>query len=566
VSALLEVSEPSARYLIKSQPRVLRHFELVATAPKGMLRLRELILTLAVHGKLVPQDPAEEHASGILDQIRLVQRAQKPRERRQERTHHAFRPVDLDRDMPNGWIAVRNSDLFSLRKGRVPGGLSDTPTGIPYLDIDALDRGLVKRYTNDQNCPTCTVDDILVVCDGSRSGLVLQGKNGAVGSTLAVIETPRPLQSYVKLIFREGFQRFNSGMKGAAIPHLDTKAILAEVVGLPPLAEQARIIDRVDELMRLCDALEAKGRLEAEQHARLLGTLLGTLTDSSTPEELAANWQRVSDHFDLLLDRPEAVDALEQTILRLAVRGLLVPQDPQDEPASELLKTSRSEKIRLIAEGKIKRDKPLPPIAEDEKPFLLPKGWAWVRLRDMVTHLGDGLHGTPNYSPEGVYYFVNGNNLRDGAIVIKPETKRVDKSEFEKYKKPLDETTVLLSINGTLGNVGFYRGEQVVLGKSACYFNLTSGLAKAFIRTLLECPDFQRYATASATGSTIKNLGLKAIGNWPIALPPLAEQSRIVTRVAQLRRLCADLRQRLDCSGATQTAIAVAVVDQALVA
>ena len=90
---------------------------------------------------------------------------------------------------------------------------------------------------------------------------------------------------------------------------------------LPPLTEQSRIVARVEELMRLCDALEAKGRLEAEQHARLLGALLGTLTDSATPEELAANWQRVADHFDLLLDRPEAVDALEQTILQLAVRG-----------------------------------------------------------------------------------------------------------------------------------------------------------------------------------------------------------------------------------------------------
>ena len=254
--------------------------------------------------------------------------------------------------------------------------------------------------------------------------------------------------------------------------------------------------------------------------------------------------------------------SLEQTILQLAVRGLLVPQDPQDEPASTLLQKIRLEKDRLIAEGRIKRDKPLPPIAEDEKPFELPGGWTWARLRDLVTHLGDGLHGTPNYSPAGEYYFVNGNNLRDGAIVIKPETKRVDKSEFKKYKKPLDATTVLLSINGTLGNVAFYGGEQVVLGKSACYFNLTAGLAKSFARTLLECPDFQGYATTSATGSTIKNLGLKAIGDWPIALPPLAEQSRIVARVASLRVLCFELRQRLTTAHTQQALLAEVLVGE----
>jgi type I restriction enzyme S subunit len=119
--------------------------------------------------------------------------------------------------------------------------------------------------------------------------------------------------------------------------------------GLPPLAEQSRIVTRVEELMRLCDALEAKGQLEATQHAQLVSTLLATLIDSETPAQLTENWHRIATHFDLLLDRPEAVDALEQTILQLAVRGLLVPQDPQDEPASELLKKIRIEKDKLIA-------------------------------------------------------------------------------------------------------------------------------------------------------------------------------------------------------------------------
>ena len=136
--------------------------------------------------------------------------------------------------------------------------------------------------------------------------------------------------------------------------------------------------------MRLCDALEAKGQLEATQHAQLVSTLLGTLTESETPGELADNWQRIATHFDLLLDRPEAVDALEQTILQLAVRGLLVPQDPRDEPASELLKKIRTEKDRLIAEGKLKRDTPLAEIATDDRPFEAPIGWEWVRLGDVV--------------------------------------------------------------------------------------------------------------------------------------------------------------------------------------
>ena len=125
----------------------------------------------------------------------------------------------------------------------------------------------------------------------------------------------------------------NARSYGMKMPRLGTEDARNAVFPLPPRAEQSRIVARVEELMRLCDALEDKARLETTQHAQLVATLLATLTASATPEELAENWQRVATHFDLLLDRPEAVDALEQTILQLAVRGLLVPQDPTDEPA-----------------------------------------------------------------------------------------------------------------------------------------------------------------------------------------------------------------------------------------
>lgn len=545
------------------QRGLLANMNVIAQAPGGVARLRELILTLAVQGKLVPQDPSDEPASELLKKIR----AEKDRliaegKIKKDKPLPAITEEEKPFELPVGWEWVINGNLFSLRKGKNPKDLSEKPIGKPYLDIEALDRGQVRRFSCDLKAPTCNSNDILVVCDGSRSGLILQGKDGIIGSTLAAIDAPKELQPFIKLLFKSGYRRYNSGMKGAAIPHLDTKFLLNELNGLPPLSEQSRIVARVEELMRLCDALEEKGRLEQTQHQQLLQAMLDSLTQTTDAQELARHWQRLAQHFDLLIDRPEAVDALEQTILQLAVRGLLVPQDPSDEPASELLKKIRVEKDRLIAEGKIKQDKALSPITDEEKEFDLRAGWERVRLRDLVSHLGDGLHGTPNYSTIGEYYFVNGNNLRDGVIVIKSETKRVDKSEFEKYKKPLDETTVLVSINGTLGNVAFYNGEKVVLGKSACYFNLTSGIKKSFVRIILESPDFKKYAYKSATGSTIKNLGLKAIGDWPIALPPLAEQSRIVARVTELRALCQQLREKLTQARTTQTQLAQAWVEQ----
>jgi type I restriction enzyme S subunit len=102
----------------------------------------------------------------------------------------------------------------------------------------------------------------------------------------------------------------------------------------------------------------------------------------------------------------------------------------------------------------------------------LPKNWKWQTLKNITSILGDGLHGTPKYSPDGEYFFINGNNLTDGNIELKENTKRVSKAEFDKYKKDLTERTVLVSINGTIGNTAFYKSEKVILGKSACYFNV----------------------------------------------------------------------------------------------
>ncbi|HIF9242971.1 TPA: restriction endonuclease subunit S [Photobacterium damselae] len=242
------------------------------------------------------------------------------------------------------------------------------------------------------------------------------------------------------------------------------------------------------------------------------------------------------------------VKKLRELILELAVRGKLVPQDPNDEPASVLLERIAKEKNNLIKENKIRKPLKTEEIGTDEAPFELPVGWEWRRLVHLVTVLGDGLHGTPEYSENGEYFFVNGNNLSNGSIQIKPETKRVSKEQYLKHKKDLNDRTVLVSINGTLGNVGFYNNEAVMLGKSACYFNLLHGISKDYIKRLIESPYFRNYAFSVATGSTIKNLGLRAMNNFVLAVPSEAEQHRIVAKVDELMALCDQLEQQTEAS------------------
>ena len=245
---------------------------------------------------------------------------------------------------------------------------------------------------------------------------------------------------------------------------------------------------------------------------------------------------------------------LKNSILQWAIQGKLVPQDPNDEPASVLLEKIRQEKERLIKEKKIKRDKNASIIyrgednsyyekilatgevkcIDEEVPFEIPATWNWARLSNITSILGDGIHGTPEYDATGTVYFINGNNLSNGSIEIKADTKKVSEQEAEKHKRLLNSTTVLVSINGTLGNVAFYNGENVILGKSACYFNLMGNIDKQYIKHILETEYFTEYAKNVATGSTIKNVPLAGMRNFLIPVPPITEQHRIILGMERL--------------------------------
>jgi type I restriction enzyme S subunit len=155
--------------------------------------------------------------------------------------------------------------------------------------------------------------------------------------------------------------------------------------------------------------------------------------------------------------------------------------------------------------------------------------WEETDLETVTTKIGDGLHGTPKYDVNGDIFFINGNNLSNGKIVIKDDTKRISEFEYHKIRKELNDRTILVAINGTLGNVGLYNGEKIALGKSACYLNVKPQVNKYFIRYVLEHQKFQDYARLFATGSTIKNLGLKAVREYRFSLPELSIQDKIAS-------------------------------------
>ncbi|MFB2702344.1 restriction endonuclease subunit S [Aeromonas veronii] len=537
----------------------------------GIKKLRELILELAVRGKLVPQDPSDEPASVLLERIATEKtRLVKEKKIKKSKAFPEIGEKEKLFELPDGWEWCRLSDIAFPQAGFAfkSNGFNEHGEGIPLIRIRDVGQVFSGTYYNGEYKPEFVVmrGEYLVSMDGNFRVAPWSGSEALLNQrvTRLIFFFEKTAKRFIaeslqlRLISLQGVKAYTT------VDHLSGGQIAESVIAIPPLAEQHRIVAKVDDLMALCDQLELRSESQLAAHQMLVETLLATLTDSCDADELAQNWARLSTHFDTLFTTEASIDALKQSILQLAVMGKLVPQDPSDEPASALLDRIAAEKAQLVKEGKIKKQKPQSVLTEEEKAFELPNGWKWVRLQQLVTLLGDGLHGTPSYDENGDYFFVNGNNLDNGRITIKPDTKRVNKLEFEKYKKNLTDRTILVSINGSLGKVGFYAGEKIVLGKSACYFNLSGLLSKVYFKRVIESSYFTDYAFSKATGSTIKNLGLKAMNEFPIALPPIEEMKRIISRIEQLIALCDQLKVRLQTSQQTQLALAESLVEGAL--
>jgi type I restriction enzyme S subunit len=548
----------------------------------GLKKLRELILELAVRGQLVPQDPNDEPTSVLLERI-AAEKARLIAEKKIKKQKALPPIVDNDKpfELPPGWEWGYLGEIGIVASSRRVLQKDWQGSGIPFYrareivklsQVGAVNNSLFiskelfLSFKSKGFVPE--IDDIMLTGVGTIGvPYVVQSNEGFYfkDASVLIFKNVFSLYPWYLCYFMKSplwNRHIHKNSMGTTVHTLTIQRSNQVLVPIPPLAEQKRIVTKVNELMQLCDQLEQTTEANLDAHQTLVENLLSTLTNASDYASFQSAWQRIAAHFDSLFTTEHSIDQLKQTILQLAVMGKLVPQDPNDEPASVLLEKIAAEKARLVKEKKIKKQKALPPIGEEEKPFDLPEGWEWCQLQSLVTILGDGLHGTPSYDEAGDYFFVNGNNLNDGVIAIKPETKRVNKEEYLKHRKELTSRTVFVSINGTLGNVAFYDSEPVILGKSACYFNLGSNIYKLFIKYLIESPYFLDYALEKATGSTIKNLGLKAMNSFPIALPSLAEQKRIVAKVNELMTLCDQLKARLNTSQQTQWQLADAITSE----
>ena len=488
--------------------------------------LKNALLQEAVQGKLVPQIKSEGNAKDLLEEIRKEKtKFVKEGKLKKEKPLPEITEEDIPFDIPENWCWCRFGDVFQHNTGKTQNSSVETKNGTlrkfittSNLYWNEFDFTKVKEMLFSENeLQRCTVTKgDLLICEGGEYGRAAIWKydydvcfQNHVHRARAIKQNTLYVEFYYYLIFLYKNIGFIEG-RGVGIKSLSTENLHQVVIPLPPLAEQKRIVAAIEKFMPL---IEEYGKKETELKA--FNEQIGSLT--------------------------------KKAILQEAVQGKLVPQIATEGNAKDLLEEIKKEKAKVAGKASSTsfasktRAKEFPPITDDEIPFDIPENWCWCRLGDIISILGDGIHGTPNYDISGNYYFVNGNNLNNGKIEIKPDTKKVNQSEYEKYKKELNNNTVFVSINGTLGNVAFYENEKIILGKSACYFNLIKNEMKSFIYWLIKTKYFLDYANEEATGTTIKNVSLATMRSFPIPLPPLAEQKRIVAAIEKLLPLCEKL-------------------------
>ena len=474
-------------------------------------QLKASILKYAMQGKLVEQKPEDGTGEDLFCKMQQVSKPNKN-----------VTPIveeEIPFDIPSSWKWCKFGELVDCSMGKTPPRAEPVwwQNDIHWVSIsDMKDYGhisctkemvsqkaLEEKFGGISTKGTLLMSFKLTV--GRTSILDIDAvHNEAIISIYPYVDTENYFRDYLFYILPIVTQWGDSknAIKGKT---LNSKSIANLMIPLAPLNELQRIVAKIEELLPYVDCYAAAYEKLEQFNAKF-------------PEDM------------------------KKSILQYAIQGKLVEQRPEEGTGKELYRQIQAEKQRLIKEGKIKKEKPLPEIAEDEIPFDIPESWKWVRLSEIISVLGDGIHGTPVFDEMGDYYFVNGNNLAKGHIVFKADTKKVSFDEYEKHKKPLDENTILISINGTIGNYAFYAGEPIILGKSACYFSVLTGVDKEYVRHLINTKFFMDYAVKEATQTTIKNVSLKAMRMLPVPLPPLAEQKRIVAKLEEILPLCERLK------------------------
>ena len=487
--------------------------------------LRKSILQAAVQGKLVPQDKNDEPASELLKRIQAEKAALvKEGKLKKERPLPLITEDEIPYDLPEGWEWCRLGTICLKLTDGTHSTPTYTKTGIPFLSVKDVSTGninfsAVKFISETEHMKLykrCNPQsgDILLTKVGTTGIPVIVDTDTEfslfVSVALLKLSKTNCCLEYLKYLIQSPLVQIQAqeNTRGVGNKNWVLTAISNTIIVIPPLTEQQRIVTKVDELMALCDELEA-----AEKELNAL-----------------------ENHF---------AEYLPKSILQAAVQGKLVTQDKDDEPASELLKRIQAEKATLIKEGKLKKEKPLPPITEDEIPYDLPEGWEWCRLSD----IGEIVSGATPDSMNADYY----TNPTKGIPWITPAdmknsinnyisrgTKDITQAGYNSCSTTLlPPGSVIFSSRAPIGHIAFAQNE---LCTNQGFKSLDPYEFKPASWIFYVLKSKVSDINSRASGTTFKEVSGKFMSLESFPLPPLAEQQRIVAKVDELMALCDELK------------------------
>lgn len=480
-------------------------------------QLKASIIQSALQGKLVEQRREEGTAEELFESIK-DEKKRLIKEKRIKEEKELLEPDEYPYDIPSSWIWARITECGSFISGYTPKPAELNSEGsIPYFKVSDMNTEgnelyltITNNYLKDDNSKKVYLKNTIVY--PKNGGAVFTNKKRILAQDSVVdlntggysVIGPVDLM-YFYLYFSQ--IDFRQCFKGTALPTIDMDKLKKRWVPLPPLEEQHRIVAKIEELLPYVDRYaEAYEKLEQ--------------FNAKFPEDM------------------------KKSILQYAIQGKLVEQRPEEGTAEELYQQIQDEKQKLIKEGKIKKEKPLAEITEDEIPFDIPDSWKWVRIGSIVSKLTDGSHNPPPNSGKG-YPVISAKNVKNGEITFENVDRYTDEDGFikENPRTNISRNDVIMGIiGGSIGNVAVYNHDIKVIAQRSIAI-MTPLIETAYFTVLLQSQLLQAYMRASAAGSAQGGVYLGTIREMVVPIPPMEEQKRIVSRIKEIQPICERLVQ-----------------------
>ena len=478
--------------------------------------LRKAILQYAVEGKLVPQDNQDEPASILYEKI-IAEKENliKQGKIKKEKPLPPITDDGIPYNIPENWKWVRLGEVITLLSGQdlKLSEINNENKGIPYITgASAIKHNniVINRWTIK---PTVISEknDILITCKGTIGKISINYIGDIhIARQIMNIKSFKIYNIYL-YFFLLSCQKFFIDKGKSIIPGISRNDILYILFPIPPLKEQERIVKKIDELMGLCDKLE-------QEEEKLLA-----------------------------LDK-NFMENLPKSILQYAVEGKLVNQDIYDEPASILYEKIMAEKENLIKQGKIKKEKPLPPITDDEIPYEIPENWKWVRLGEIVSVIqGTSYNKSDITSNKKDIRIIRGGNIKNYNINMLNDDIYIKQANFNIEKQIYKNDIIIVASTGSktiLGNASFAYTDYIntQIGAFLRIIRPYNSIFFPYLRIIFMTNYYMDYIKIHSKGIGINNIKTDTINNFPIPLPPLKEQERIIKKVNELLTYCNKLK------------------------